>query len=74
MKKLVKKNNKRMSFFNYLKCFLIPQIFPINWILLTTNLILSITCFILILYFISFNYNNKFTNKLEKKNNFNYQW
>nr|UNO54212.1 ATP synthase F0 subunit 8 [Dermacentor sinicus]UNO54277.1 ATP synthase F0 subunit 8 [Dermacentor sinicus] len=51
-----------------------PQIFPMNWILLTTNLMLSITCLMLILYFISFNYNNKFINKLEKKNNFNYQW
>nr|UNO54238.1 ATP synthase F0 subunit 8 [Dermacentor sp.] len=51
-----------------------PQIFPMNWILLTTSLMLSVTCLMLLLYFISFNCNNKFIKKLKSKNNFNYQW
>nr|YP_010324953.1 ATP synthase F0 subunit 8 [Dermacentor marginatus]UNO54173.1 ATP synthase F0 subunit 8 [Dermacentor marginatus]UNO54186.1 ATP synthase F0 subunit 8 [Dermacentor marginatus] len=51
-----------------------PQIFPMNWMLLSTNLMLSIACLMLFLYFISFNWNKKFSNKLKEKINFNYQW
>uniref|UniRef100_A0A224YAW0 ATP Synthase 8 n=1 Tax=Rhipicephalus zambeziensis TaxID=60191 RepID=A0A224YAW0_9ACAR len=42
-----------MSFFNYLnkKCFLIPQIFPMNWIILTAIILAMLSFSTINFYF-----------------------
>nr|YP_009652698.1 ATP synthase F0 subunit 8 [Dermacentor everestianus]QCF46396.1 ATP synthase F0 subunit 8 [Dermacentor everestianus] len=52
-----------------------PQIFPMNWILLSMNLLISIMCLMSLLYFTLFNMDKKINkNSNIKLNNFYYQW
>nr|UZG91614.1 ATP synthase subunit 8 [Dermacentor reticulatus]WLD06723.1 ATP synthase subunit 8 [Dermacentor reticulatus]WLD06736.1 ATP synthase subunit 8 [Dermacentor reticulatus]WLD06749.1 ATP synthase subunit 8 [Dermacentor reticulatus]WLD06762.1 ATP synthase subunit 8 [Dermacentor reticulatus] len=51
-----------------------PQIFPMNWLILTMTFMISVTLMMSMLYFTKFNI-AKFSNSKKEKNlNFNYKW
>nr|YP_010231342.1 ATP synthase F0 subunit 8 [Dermacentor auratus]QSV37411.1 ATP synthase F0 subunit 8 [Dermacentor auratus] len=52
-----------------------PQIFPMNWLMISTMLLSSFISMTIFMYFIKFNSINKNIIKINKKSFFhNYQW
>nr|UNO54147.1 ATP synthase F0 subunit 8 [Dermacentor (Indocentor) sp.] len=51
-----------------------PQIFPMNWLMISISLLMSLLTMIIIMYFIKFN--NLKISYFKKKNSFspNYKW